>query len=119
MTTSAPVLGNGESVIPPFEVINHLKDNIQQNGTSTNSPVKAVPYPKAHFELVDRYIDEPRKLRAVIIGGGLAGIQAGALLPAKVPGLDLTIYEKNPELGGTWYENVYPGQYLHRLPRPL
>ncbi|RMZ46525.1 monooxygenase [Aspergillus flavus] len=23
--------------------------------------------------------------------------------------LDLTIYEKNPEVGGTWFENIYPG----------
>ena len=23
--------------------------------------------------------------------------------------IDFTIYEKNPEVGGTWYENVYPG----------
>ncbi|KAI2893055.1 hypothetical protein CBS76997_1774 [Aspergillus niger] len=26
-----------------------------------------------------------------------------------VPHLELTIYEKNPELGGTWFENRYPG----------
>jgi len=26
-----------------------------------------------------------------------------------VPGVDLKIYEKNPALGGTWFENRYPG----------
>lgn len=26
-----------------------------------------------------------------------------------VPGVDLTIYEKNTGLGGTWFENRYPG----------
>lgn len=33
-----------------------------------------------------------------MIGAGLAGITAGALLPAKVPGIQLTILEKNPEV---------------------
>lgn len=27
----------------------------------------------------------------------------------KVPGIELTIFEKNSEVGGTWLENVYPG----------
>lgn len=33
-----------------------------------------------------------------MIGAGLAGITAGALLPAKVPGIQLTILEKNPDV---------------------
>ena len=33
-----------------------------------------------------------------MIGAGLAGITAGALLPAKVPDIQLTILEKNPEV---------------------
>lgn len=63
------------------------------NGTSHSKPA----YPKAPVELVDRYIDEPRKLRVAVVGGGLSGILAGILLPAKVPGIDLTIYEKNSD----------------------
>lgn len=27
----------------------------------------------------------------------------------ELPDTELEIYEKNPCLGGTWYENVYPG----------
>ncbi|KND89154.1 putative sterigmatocystin biosynthesis monooxygenase stcW [Tolypocladium ophioglossoides CBS 100239] len=70
----------------------------------------AFPYqPTSGVSLIDRFIDEPRPLRVAVIGGGLAGILAGILLPVKVPGIDLTIYEKNHEFGGTWLENVYPG----------
>ncbi|KAK7996419.1 hypothetical protein PG989_004459 [Apiospora arundinis] len=61
------------------------------------------------IELEQRYIDEPRKLRVVVIGAGLSGIISGALLPAKVPEIELTIFEKNADVGGTWFENKYPG----------
>jgi cation diffusion facilitator CzcD-associated flavoprotein CzcO len=44
-----------------------------------------------------------------VIGAGLSGITAGILLPIKVPGIELTIFDKNADVGGTWYENIYPG----------
>ncbi|KAI5364040.1 Putative flavin monooxygenase, FAD/NAD(P)-binding domain superfamily [Septoria linicola] len=66
------------------------------------------PWP-TEFRLDERPIDEVRKLKVAVIGSGLAGITAGVLLPAKVPGIDLTIIEKNGDVGGTWYENIYPG----------
>jgi cation diffusion facilitator CzcD-associated flavoprotein CzcO len=36
-------------------------------------------------------------------------MHAAIRLPQRIPNLNLTIYEKNPEIGGTWYENRYPG----------
>ncbi|KAB5582995.1 hypothetical protein GE09DRAFT_1211609 [Coniochaeta sp. 2T2.1] len=74
-----------------------------------NGTKPVLPYPKSRIELVDRFIDEPRPLRVAVIGGGLAGIIAGILLPRKVPNINLTIYEKNHDVSGTWLENVYPG----------
>lgn len=44
-----------------------------------------------------------------MIGAGLSGVTAGILLPIKVPGIELTIFDKNADVGGTWYENIYPG----------
>ncbi|KAF2085405.1 FAD/NAD(P)-binding domain-containing protein [Saccharata proteae CBS 121410] len=61
------------------------------------------------FELEDHPIDESRSLKVAVIGAGLCGILAGALLPIKVPGIQLTIFEKNHDVGGTWLENTYPG----------
>lgn len=52
--------------------------------------------------LEDRFVDEPRKLRVTVIGGGLAGILAGILLPRKVPGIELEILEKNSALVSAW-----------------
>ncbi|MEQ8804003.1 MAG: NAD(P)/FAD-dependent oxidoreductase, partial [Haliea sp.] len=43
----------------------------------------------------------------VIIGAGMGGILAGIRLGEA--GIPYTIIEKNPGVGGTWYENRYPG----------
>lgn len=63
-----------------------------------NGTAPGVSYPKSRLELLEHFIDEPRPLRVAVIGGGLAGILAGILLPPKVPGIKLTIYEKNNDL---------------------
>ena len=55
----------------------------------------------------DRAIDAVRPLRVIYIGAGISGIIAAIIFREMVPSLDLVIYEKNPELGGTWYENRY------------
>lgn len=71
-----------------------------ENGTTAatgRKTVKASAYPGSGLSLIDRFIDEPRSLRVGVIGGGLAGILAGILLPEKVPGIQLTIYEKNKD----------------------
>ncbi|KAL4733923.1 hypothetical protein BDV11DRAFT_213295 [Aspergillus similis] len=73
--------------------------------TETNSKSTARPA----FQIEEHPIDQVRPIKVGVIGGGLSGITAGILLPAKLPGLDLRIYDKNADLGGTWFENTYPG----------
>jgi len=45
--------------------------------------------------------------RVTIIGAGLAGICAAVQL--KNAGIPFVIVEKNANVGGTWFENIYPG----------
>ena len=47
------------------------------------------------------------KFRVAVIGAGFSGIAAGYRLQQTQ--LDFTIYEKNEEVGGVWWENRYPG----------
>lgn len=61
-------------------------------------PACPVDYPKSKISLTERFIDEPRPLRVAVIGGGIAGILAGILLPVKVPNIDLVIYEKSQDV---------------------
>ena len=45
--------------------------------------------------------------KVVIIGAGMSGILAAHRL--QQAGVDFVIFEKNDDVGGTWYENQYPG----------
>jgi 4-hydroxyacetophenone monooxygenase len=44
---------------------------------------------------------------AAIIGAGMSGILAAREL--REAGVPFVVFEKNPEVGGTWFENSYPG----------
>lgn len=48
-----------------------------------------------------------KKFKVVIAGAGFSGIVMGVRL--KQAGIPFVIFEKNDKLGGTWYENTYPG----------
>ena len=48
-----------------------------------------------------------RESEVVIIGAGMSGLYAAIQL--REAGLPFVILEKNDAVGGTWYENVYPG----------
>lgn len=50
---------------------------------------------------------KPASISAVVIGAGLAGVCAAIQL--KQAGVPFVILEKNPDVGGTWFENSYPG----------
>lgn len=45
--------------------------------------------------------------KVLIIGAGMSGILSAIRL--KQAGIAFEIVEKNPDVGGTWYENTYPG----------
>lgn len=48
-----------------------------------------------------------RDFSVIVIGAGMGGLNAAVQLRAA--GIPFTIVEKNGEVGGTWYENRYPG----------
>lgn len=55
----------------------------------------------------ERALDAARPLKVIYIGAGVSGILAAIRFRQAVPDLEFVIYEKNPEVGGTWYENRY------------
>lgn len=100
---SAPSLGADDTVhtsggqpseqtIPAEIVESLLKEPVPEPATKPHK------YVLPEISLVDRHVDEPRKLRVAVIGAGLSGVIAGVLLPIKVPGIELTIFEKNADV---------------------
>jgi 4-hydroxyacetophenone monooxygenase len=59
------------------------------------------------------------EMRVAIIGAGVSGLAAAALLQRR--GISYTVFEKDQQVGGTWFENRYPGcgvdtpSYLYSL----
>jgi cation diffusion facilitator CzcD-associated flavoprotein CzcO len=52
-------------------------------------------------------VDHARPIKVICIGAGMSGILCGIRFTQRIPNLDLTIYEKNDEVGGVWHENRY------------
>ncbi|KZT34782.1 FAD/NAD(P)-binding domain-containing protein [Sistotremastrum suecicum HHB10207 ss-3] len=52
---------------------------------------------------------KPRKIKIICIGAGYSGIAFAYKVSRELNDVELIIYEKNAGIGGTWYENRYPG----------
>lgn len=59
------------------------------------------------YTIPDICLGARRPIRVICIGFGASGINVARVIGQQVPNsnISLQIYEKNPELGGTWYEN--------------
>ena len=64
------------------------------------------------FRIVDQPYDSKRKLRVIHIGGGASGICFSKFAEERLENVEIQIYEKNHDVGGTWLENRYVKTYL-------
>jgi 4-hydroxyacetophenone monooxygenase len=69
-------------------------DGVDRRATPVNGPAAADAAARAAFPVV-------------VIGCGESGLLAGIRL--KEAGIPFTILERNAGVGGTWYQNTYPG----------
>lgn len=70
------------------------------------------PHPEPTFvqNLVsDKPIHTERPVKIIGAGTGVSGLLFAYKLQRSFENVELTIYEKNEDIGGTWFENKYPG----------
>ncbi|EGV64794.1 hypothetical protein PSN45_005146 [Yamadazyma tenuis] len=63
----------------------------------------------AEYTIKEEPAFTPRKIKIIVIGAGASGLNFAREVYQNVPSADLALYDKNPSIGGTWYENRYPG----------
>ncbi|KAH8802547.1 steroid monooxygenase-like protein [Xylogone sp. PMI_703] len=92
-----------------------------ENGTINNhhkevslKPIEATAAYKdkseVAYNLSKQFFNTPRKVKIIVAGAGASGIDlAHAVESGIIKNVDLKILEKNAGLGGTWFENRYPG----------
>lgn len=78
------IIVEGEAEVPPVDPPLQFPSNIR------------TVFPP--LELEEHPIDDVRSLRVIVVGGGISGILSAILLPAKVPKIDLVIYERESDI---------------------
>jgi len=87
--------------VVPGEVLPHVThDHAHANGVAKDDA--------GNFKIPDTFLGTPKSLRIIVIGMGASAINLAHILGQQGPGSNITLqcYDKNPEVGGTWYENV-------------
>ena len=64
---------------------------------------------KHPYVVSDKPLGTANHVRIVGIGAGASGINMVRTLRRHLTNYDFVIYEKNDKVGGTWFENRYPG----------
>lgn len=82
--------GEGFSTNPSGEVYNELGWMVQD---ASGYRINEDPY------------ETRRKLRVIHIGAGASGITFAKFTEDRLQNVELQIYEKNKDVGGTWLEN--------------
>jgi 4-hydroxyacetophenone monooxygenase len=102
----------------PTEIPRHLLPQMLRACTGQDVPVEYFPMVDEEMDLAGtdpktvpwRGKPDPVRLadfQVLVVGAGFSGVGMGIKL--KEAGIPFTIIEKNDDVGGTWYENTYPG----------
>ncbi|KAJ5820942.1 uncharacterized protein N7525_010226 [Penicillium rubens] len=83
----------------------HSSNGVKDNSLGHPVPLNWIPAP-------DEPLFNPKRIRIICVGAGFSGLMLAYKLKYEFKlrdAVDLVIYEKNHDIGGTWLENTYPG----------
>ncbi|KAI3395650.1 hypothetical protein diail_1015 [Diaporthe ilicicola] len=64
---------------------------------------------KPEYQILEKPSRAGRRIRIICLGAGISALNLAHEVDTSSLDLELVCYEKNPSIGGTWYENKYPG----------
>jgi cation diffusion facilitator CzcD-associated flavoprotein CzcO len=89
-------------------MVRHRLEQMLSNLSTNGSPDTANASPAA-FEIWDQCHSSPSHIRLIHVGAGEAGLLAAYKARCMLENYSLVCYERNPSIGGTRWENRYPG----------
>lgn len=89
---------------PPTTSLNHNFEMDKPSGIPT--PIASE---NATYSVSETPLGTTRHVRIVTVGAGASGINMIRTVRENLTDYEHVVYEKNPSIGGTWYENRYPG----------
>lgn len=72
-------------------------------------PHNDIPVHDPAYTIREEPLGTAKQIRIILIGAGASGLNMVRTLRLNLTNYELAVYEKNDEVGGTWYENRYPG----------
>jgi cation diffusion facilitator CzcD-associated flavoprotein CzcO len=78
-----------------------------QNGFDNKTAKSAQHRLNPDYTIVEQPIGTRRPIRVVCLGAGYSGLMMGIVFNERMKdaNAEFVIYERNADLGGTWYEN--------------
>lgn len=70
--------------------------------SNNNKPTEEQPYVVTEAPLGTR-----RHIRVIMVGAGASGLNLARHMELHMDNFELVVYEKNADVGGTWFENRY------------
>ena len=77
--------------------------------TTSADPDGTPSWTKQDYTVLESPSRASRRLKVITIGAGASALNFAHEVSTSDLDIDLVCYEKNPEIGGTWFENKYPG----------
>ncbi|KIW84398.1 hypothetical protein Z517_03648 [Fonsecaea pedrosoi CBS 271.37] len=89
-------------------MIHRTRDNMAPSALAETPTLNGTDHGE-EYRILEQPLGTTRRLRIITIGAGISGINMIRTLRKTMTDYEHVVYEKNPEVGGTWYENRYPG----------
>src|ERR1700753_2638655 len=79
------------------------------NQDNPNAGREIVEQASIGHQRLSQPIHSERPMKIICIGAGASGLLFAYKLQRSFEKFELTVYEKNADIAGTWFENRYPG----------